>query len=287
MSHYYHEITHSDLEAGVSPLDTDSEIDAAAINLNQQYPLGRNGTNYLYATRIAHLTEIERGRRRAHYNRYKVAVGLPPLSSRLFNSGYYLPERSLVDLHKRVAGMSDTDLQKARLYGGKGVSAELGHVDQYGDWSAGRVLDDEIRSLPGSVALRGAGFEFDDTYADKDRAKISFRITSHDDQDDGQAISVMRKRAAADISASDGHTYGIVKLSTFLVNREELDDHENQLLDEVHEASRNSDSDELWFTSQMFGEEVVEPFVSNIDNLRVQRSSVLAVASLYFALSRH
>ena len=55
------------------------------------------------------------------------------------------------------AGRFFVDWALAATYTGKGISAELGHVDQLGNWEIGHQLDDAVRQLPASDVLADAG----------------------------------------------------------------------------------------------------------------------------------
>jgi hypothetical protein len=203
-----------------------------------------------------------------------------------------LPERSLLDLRIRTHMMSDKQYTTAReLYGGKGISHELGHVDQLGDWDAGKALDAQIRQLPVSSALDAAGFDFQNNYDSKESAKLSYSFNVTGSL--GRALLfAKRKRAAADIQAGDGSdVFEVVKVSTFLVSPELMTGSERKMIDGImklgsEQKKKASGDDAFDHAVQAAGEHLIEPVIRDPE-IRKQRAAIIAASSLYFALFRH
>lgn len=281
MSSYSREIDHSD-RAYSDGLKNDFKTDfyRTRFRLRESFP-DREDVHDEYAKKMAYLLQDERQRRIGHYYLYKMQARVGQ-SQPLFNTDLYLPERSLLDIEQRTNRLSADEMAQAKILG-KGISIELGHIDQYGDWSGAHPLDEEMRSLPESPALERAGFVFADTYADKSNAKISYRFHAVVDSEGSEvAIKATRRRAAADIITRSGVIYDIVKSSSFLINRDELSE-EHQ--DAIEEVSSNANSMNYTTIAQEVGGAIVEPYVGDKD-LQQRGLAVLAATSLYFALRR-
>lgn len=260
------------------------DLDTAHANLERAYPGGER--NRELGAQLALMLTTERSRREAHFYRYRLMTR-SALVGPLLGSGENMPEISLLDMEERTRAMTDDDWEHAAMYTGKGVSAELGHVDQLGDWDAGHDLDEAVRRLPQSAALSEAGFEFGDTYDSKDTARISYEFYITDG-----GMKAKRKRAAADILTESGTIYNLVKSSTFLVDVRDLGSKDLQTVRSVQRSFKNGEkltSQEIQVRDEVFedaGRTIIEPFVSEKDR-RERSTAVLAVTSLYFALVRH
>ncbi len=239
---------------------------------------------------LVQAVSAEHSRRGAHYHRYRLManVGITGMLLEEAEHPSLLPEQSLLELKTRTNGMSDGAYMIARdVYGGKGISAELGHVDQLGDWDAARPLDAAVRQLPESDILQQAGFVFGNKYDTKDQAKISWTFNAA-----GNLIIAKRKRAAADVHAvneksGELDTFEIVKQSTFLISESYLNAEHKYLIDDVKKfgSAKGSEQEEREAFNQA-GMSIVEPLISERE-LREEYSGVVAATSLYFALYRH
>ena len=256
--------------------------------------VGPNKRSIDLAQRMVRLTDAERSSRYAHHYRYRamlrIAEGVPLIDDPVNEPAV----DSLLDFHARIKGMDYDDV--TYLHGiGKGFSAELGHVDQLGDWDAAHALDEEMRELPESPALADAGLSFHDTYGSRENAKISynFRITD-DPTGKGACLMGIRKRAAADIDTPDeGHTFDIVKRSSFFIDASTLPYEEQELLNEFFSQIKAKESSytpqelvELNEARRLAGTEIIEPYLADRE-LRARSESVFAISSLYFALKRY
>lgn len=243
------------------------------------------------AHRVAGIVGTERSRRNAHYYRYRALFNVPegePLLS--VNNSY--AEASLIDLHERTAVMTERQLEIARAMGGKGISLELGHVDQLGAWADGSVLDAQVRELPESRVLEEAGFTFRDTYGDKDRAKVSYKfyVSDHfEDEDDTRphhiSLKGVRKRAAADVETKDGDTFELVKMSSFLINIQKLTMEQRDVLTRAFHSGGKASGQSPDNLMNYAGLDIIEPHIADVQ-LRRDSSAVIAASSLYFALRR-
>lgn len=260
------------------------DLETAQANLERAYPDGDH--NRELAAQLTLMLTIERSRREAHFYRYRLMTR-SALMGPLLGSGESFPEISLLDIEERTSMMTDEDWKHAATYTGKGISAELGHVDQLGDWDAGHDLDDAVRRLPYSPRLAEAGFVFGDTYDKKDAARISYEFYITDG-----GLKAKRKRAAADVLTESETIYNLVKSSTYLVDVRELGQKDVRMIRSVQRAfmdGKKLSPQQAQERDQVFeeaGRAIIEPFVSEKDR-REHSTAVLAVTSLYFALVRH
>lgn len=281
MSEYSKQINHSDriYSEGIEK-ELVEDFNSTHKNLKRVYP-ERKDVHDAYSDSMAHLLQGERQRRSGYYHIYKMQTRVTH-SRPLFNTDLYLPERSLLDIEQRTTSLSPEELAAAKIYG-KAISIELGHIDQFGDWSAAHPLDVEMRNLPSSSVLKSAGFEFADTYSDKTNAKMSYRFhTVSDAAGEKIGMRATRRRAAADIITRTGTIYEVVKSSSFLINEAELSDEQKEM---IYDVAGSVKSDQHADIVQYAGEAIVEPYVGDKD-LQGQAMAVLAATSLYFALRR-
>jgi hypothetical protein len=253
-------------------------------NLERTFPGAPRNKELAY--KLAQALVPERSRREAHFHRYRLMTKAA-LHGSLFSSDDNWPEASLLDIEKRTSALTDTDWSLAATYSGKGISAELGHVDQLGNWTAGRALDDAVRQLPESDVLADAGFVFGETYDRKEAAHISYEFYMTD-----AGVKAKRKRAAADVITESGTIYNLVKTSIFLIDEVALSDPDDiRAIRSVKRVLRDKDMTDAELIErdaifQTAGEAIVEPFIAEKDR-RERSTAVLAATSLYFALVRH
>ncbi len=247
---------------------------------------------------LTHVVEAEASRRGAHYHRYRLMTqaGVRGMLLDGPDSSLPLPEQALLELKGRIAGLTEDAYDLAKnLYGGKGISAELGHVDQLGDWDAVRPLDSAIRALPDSAALQDSGFVFDNKFDSKVQAKIDYGFNIAGRLHSPSTIA-KRKRAAADIHAvnekgENAGSYEIVKQSTFLITDKELSSSSQALISKIKRLAgiskpTNNEKQELDHAMQEAGMKIVEPLIGDRD-AREKQAGVIAATSVYFALHRH
>jgi len=284
-------ITHADITLLESKNRSfENDRDDALENLTEQFPdYPKNDT---LATAVAIVTGSERSRRNSHYFRYRALFDVSD-GEQLGIDPENVVESSLFDLDARIAQMTPGQLKMARLMGGKGISAELGHVDQLGNWNSGSLIDDEIRELPNSPALSDAGFVFADTYGDKSRAKTSYKIQLADEVSTdgvqsahGAVLKGVRKRAAADVLTERGDAYDLIKLSTFVIHSAQLGREYLNAIDQVFTLSSNKETAHLAGpVADKVGEAIIEPFIEHPE-FRSLSPGIVAVSSMYFALHR-
>lgn len=282
-------VSHSDKTHSRDESFADDQAKAKA-NLDDTHP--DYPMNDTLATGIAMILKAERSRRHGHYYRYLAPFGTD-YTDGLLNDGQDPVEESLFELYDRIEQMTPEQIEFARSMGGKGISAELGHVDQFGDWSAAALLDESIRSLPQSKRLKDAGFVFTNTYIDKSQAKRSYRIHMnghYSDNDNegpsGSVLKAVRRRAAADIVTPNGDSIEIIKHSTFLIHAAQLGRKYLETLETIMKLSSNKETaKEAMPLMNEAGELIVEPFITH-EELRDVSPGILAVSSLYFALQR-
>lgn len=261
-----------------------NDANAALGNLEKTFPGAPRNKELAY--KLAQAITPERSRREAHFHRYRLMTRAA-MNGQLLDPDDSLPEASLLDIERRTSTLTDADWALAATYTGKGISAELGHVDQLGDWGAGHQLDDAVRQLPNSDVLAQAGFVFGETYDKKETARITYDFYMSDG-----GIKAKRKRAAADVITESGTIYNIVKSSIFLIDESALTTRED--IRSVRSVKRvlqdkNMTPEERMERDAVFasaGNDIVEPFITEKDR-RERSTAVLATTSLYFALVRH
>jgi len=211
-------------------------------------------------------------------------------------------EESLLAFHRQIRNQKVGEKNSVWSEVGKGISAELGHVDQYADWDSAKPLDEEMRGLPLSPRLEEAGFTFENTYNGKDSAKIdySFKLVNNErskqdrsDRDRGTAsIMAIRKRAAADVYTDDGSRYEVIKRSSFMVDVLRLPEGQQPFLADIFGVFRESgafakgEKEIAERRAHEAGAAIIEPFLADLQ-LRERSKTVLAISSLYFALKRY
>lgn len=241
---------------------------------------------------VASAADIDAELRVAHHRRYREAFGLREDEFPFVEDITNLAAASLIGFHRKrmVAGELDpsaSDLQKS-----KGISAELGHVDQLADWRGTKILDEEIRALPSSDEVSNEGLAFAHIYGSED-AKIHYRMRLiNDDNGTPAGVGFSRNRAVADLETPDGSKYEIIKRSSFVVVPSEISDVAALGLDRLGSkllAGKSEDprfAPKFNYEADMWAKEVIEPFIS--DRPRRERShAVLPASCIYFALIRY
>ena len=166
---------------------------------------------------------------------------------------------------------------------GKGVSAELGHVVQLGDWS-GAALDGLMKDLPECQKLEDAGFGFDKIY-DEDtfvRYKLRHGETGLPNLD--PYIGFHRLRPVADLTGPSGLRYELVKRSGFPINPEELSSVESQQVRDVLAIYGTGKSNNSKHKATQLGSKIVEPAIKDKNSRSQPR--VMPTTSQYFAIRR-
>lgn len=280
--------------ADYEKLQAEREAEYAQMALMLYHPGLKEEKLDIMAANLRQVIRFEGSRRGAHFHRYRMMTHASSVGMLLdaYDPSLSLPERGLLDLKARTGDMTDQEYETAKLvFGGKGIAAELGHVDQFGDWDAARPLDAAMRDLPESEALHEADFVFTNRFDSKGQAKISYGFNSA-----GPVSVIKRKRAAADVHAVNERTdeldtFEIVKQSSFLVSEEHLSPAHRQVLSRIKTLGGikdpNKDEEERFDAAvQEFGMGLVEPLIG--DRIaRERQSAVIAATSLYFALYRH
>lgn len=279
-------ISHADLTYVEEARDHATDFALARKNLDKLYPGGDR--NDELASRLSDVVSDERSRRNAHYYRYRLMLNIKHAQPLFVGEPENLAEASLLDFETRIKDLDDAGHSYVKALGGKGISAELGHVDQLGDWESGNCLDTLVRALPDSPALDKAGFVFGDTYDAKDKAKINYSFYLGDNARNlNKSIKGARKRAAADIIDENGNIYEIVKHSTFSIDVRELTRPQVALLDHVMKIIGNDEPKTKQDVARMneAGQAIIEPFIAD-KNLKHESTAAVAASSLYFALHR-
>ena len=240
------------------------------------------------ALRIVALTNQEETRRLAHTYRARAQLGLHKSATMIpDDAGDDIVEAALIDFDAIIAEMQDNIPQAHWSIIGKGVGAELGHVDQFGSWNTSRQLDESIRRLPKSNNLRGSGIHFDYIYDEP--ADVRYQV-HRVESGPLRALTVLRKRAVANVIGSTGQPYDIIRKSTFEVDRSMLTPDLEELV-EVASPARDYQSGSK---EEVAGKDAANAIGSQtvgrlIENPSQRRASPIAVplSSMYMALLRH
>lgn len=270
--------THDDVRLAIDTIRPTNDMSRLSIELGQ---------------RVVTLTHADQSIRAAHHRRYRTMFDLPGSEPVIKDDGLGFAQQSLLDFDKRLILQDHLTAHPIWSSVGKGISAELGHVDQFGDWAVAHPLDEELRALPGSDALADAGFVFRDTYGTRENAKVSYDFKTVDNPAGaGRSLMGIRKRAAADLDTVRGDTYEIIKRSSFLVNVGALEDGQKPFLSDImHNLKKDKYATEAEKqaaaqTRREAGQALIEPLLTDKAR-REQSQSILAVSTLYFALKRY
>jgi len=284
----YPQISHSDLDAQLGKTVKHPRLHAsytreAIAGVAKRIGMTKHAVEI--GQRIVNLTVHEEERRRAHHTRYRHMIAMAADEHIVTSEVGDLAESALIDFNNRAAGLSELTAESYWKSAAKGVSGEIAHVEQLGDWTRAHELDEQMRRLKGSQALAAAGITLEHIHEEAD-AKISYGIrflSQNDTPNSPLSILAVRKRAVADVRGSKGEEFELVRRSGFLINPIDLS--KDALVDVLTNGmSKDKVRRKAW--SQQFGEDTVEPFVHDAE-LREASTAVLPVTSLYFALDRH
>lgn len=240
---------------------------------------------------VASAADIDAALRVEHHRRYRETFGLGKDEFPFVEDVTNLAAASLIGFHRRRIAAGQIDSSRLAIPGSKGISAELGHVDQLGDWGGTKLLDEEIRALPSSEEIADEDLEFSRIYGSDD-PRIHYRmrlIEAHNGELAG--VSFSRNRAVADIVTSEGSKYEIIKRSSFVVAHDAIDDNAALGLNQLGlKLLDGKDKDPRFvpkfaYEVDLWAKEVIEPFIT--DKSKRERShAVLAASCTYFALLR-
>lgn len=236
--------------------------------------------------RIADITTYEQNTRLAHYYQFKTAVAYP-LSERLLSADAHsedIVEASLIDFDA-VATVAKQGMNLAVYASGtKGLSSELGYVDQKADWAAAHGLDERMRALTTSEILAHAGIFLTHVH-ERDEALIrhSLRQVVSPDGSRGVSLLGLRKRAVADVLGSDGSKYEIIRRSGFYIDETQLTDSEVRAIVRASMLGKNKDDERKQILDDTIGPVIAE----YVDNAAIRgEAKVLPVTSSYIVLDR-
>lgn len=178
----------------------------------------------------------------------------------------------------------------------QGISAELGHVDMYGVWSAAERLDQAVNSLTTQENLGKVGLRLVERYTKDDpRTRYVFAWApvdvdfsmSYDQGDEVHKPSTehpmiigFRKRPVADVVSDDfpDQPIEIVKRSSFLIVPQML---EAAQMAAIVDSMENKSDKEL---AKTIGNDVIEPILAS--GQRNYQLTLSPVSALYFARMR-
>lgn len=284
---YNPKVNHSDYPQGVS------EKDARRLSIQHAVEyVGPSAKAVELGFQVYEVSLADMIRRKANNAKSAEAIGeklsrprniAHPMGTVAANHFYFLAalkKRHRGELSGRAAMMLDDT---------KGLGHELGHVQQFGNFGAARILDEEVRNLP---KLDGSGKfkftridEFNDP--DHDGLKYDFRGVADPGHPGRFLVVGQRNRPAADVETPYG-TVELFRKSIFLVHHPEA----YALLDEANghdtELPQTKEMKEL---CQQVGRQTIgaalryKSFSSSEDGQVMP--TIVPVSSTYIELARH
>ena len=205
--------------------------------------------------------------------------------------GIHHPENipaEAMSIFARAVYLRGTELTDHPLYHDtRGVSAEMGYVTQYADWTFDEDLTAAISELPSNKQLAGLGLTFDTIHDRLAAPAIRYRAKISDNPDtssDFPVITLSRIRPVADlgIRSADGthQTLQVVKRSTFAFTPEATDKEGLRRTEAFLQAERHKGIE-----ANALGQSVVERAIAEYRAGIIPRDTFPA-ESLYFAILR-
>lgn len=235
--------------------------------------------------RISQLTAWEQNTRLAHYYQFKSTLSYP-LEDRVLTSGTdHTVESALVDFDTVVSLANAADKEHVWASNVKGLSSELGYVEQFGDWQAARELDDQVRQLTTSEILAQTGITLSHIHgSDEALVSYSLRLVASMDAARGFSLLGIRKRAVADVEGTDDVRYEIIRRSGFYIDETKLARKELKSIAQLRDLEENDRKGR-----KALFREFVGPIISDLVEHPEKRDSqrVLPVTSSYIVLRRH
>lgn len=234
--------------------------------------------------RLAHITAFEQDTRLAHYFKFK-STTLYAMDERLHaDDADHIVEAALIDFDALMMMKGRSIAPDVWSSSSKGVSSELGYVEQLGDWDSTKELDEQVRALNTSELLAQVGIVLTHIH-DRDDAQINYslRLVSSMDQRRGFSLLGIRKRAVADLEGTDGSRFEIIRRSGFYIDETKLSVEEVEALSVL---MRIKERDRIK-RKQLF-RDYVGPIISEyVENADVRpEARVLPVTSSYIVLKR-
>lgn len=239
---------------------------------------------------IFEVTAADRARREANNSKSAEAVGnvLSRASHMNNRMGIVASQHDylMAVLEKERRGELSSK-QHAMLANAKGLGHELGHVQQYGSFTAARVLDQEIRALRKYSDANGSPFLRVEEFENPEHPGITydFRGVADPTHPDRLLAVAQRNRPAADIETKFGTTQ-LFRKSIFLVHHPDAyalidgaDGHDTEL----------PQTPEMRRQCQYIGEQIVGSALRtrNFTAPGQQVPTVIPISSTYIELQRH
>lgn len=225
---------------------------------------------------ISDAVSIERNSRLNHQHRLRFSLrtaGIEfPVSTSL--------DTAVSDSFKYLSRISDHLTQEnwrvLRFFGGKGLAAEHGQVEQYGSWRGVEELDGAVEALADPDFLQSLGIELEKKYEYDGEGKLDYeyRVINSD----AQFVTIERMRPTRDYS-NGIHS---IKSSLFALDASKLSYTQRIRLNNVLNEEAKSKKKER----QELGNEIIEPFIVDPE-LRNKDFKLFPVSAIHFSLRRH
>lgn len=236
--------------------------------------------------RISQLTAWEQNTRLAHYYQFKSTLSYPFEDRILTAHSDHTVESALIDFDTVVSVADAGDKEQIWASATKGVSSELGYVEQLGDWKGTRELDDQVRQLTTSDVLAQAGITLTHVHDEDSLINYSLKLVASMDVARGFSLLGIRKRAVADVEGTSGARYEIIRRSGFFIDETKLNNDEVRAFVQI--AKLESHKDHSVKKRKSLVQDFVGPIISSLVDHPEERDSqrVLPVTSSYIALRR-
>lgn len=229
-----------------------------------------------FGVAISDAVSIERDSRINHQRRLRLSLKAAGIEFPFPSSLDTAVTDSFTNLSTISDRLTEENWRVLKFFGGKGVAAEHGQVEQFGSWQGVEELDAAVDALAEPEFLAGLGIELEKQYDYDGEGKIDYeyRVINSD----AQFITVERMRPTRDYS-NGLHS---IKSSLFTVDSSKLSALQRIMLSDV----LNGKTKKLKEERQKFGEVVLEPFMVD-PSLRDKDFKLFPVSAIHFSLRRH
>lgn len=242
---------------------------------------------------VAHVVGGEASRREAHYERYLTILGRPSFftsrgpGDRFRDGSQSLVADSLIQFAEDIAD-DEYDPKHPILSSGKGLSAELAHIAQFGGmWREAHALDVGIEAALASPEVKAMGMSALQWY-DPMHPKLSYSWYKTELDDGTRRVSCVRKRPVVDIEF-EGEVIEVVKRSGFGMQYElESGQSDLQILEELPEGYSSDDYERSQQKAQAkrLGREIIESAIRTHRFEGTASGIVFPIEASLFALFR-
>ncbi len=219
---------------------------------------------------------IERDSRINHQNRLRFSLRTVGIDFPLPASLDTAVTDSFVNFSTISDKLTNDNWRVLKFFGGKGLAAEHGQVEQYGSWLGVEQLDATAATLGDPDFVATLGIELEKVYDHDGEGKIDYeyRVVNSDEQ----FITIERMRPTRDYS-NGIHS---IKSSLFTLDTSKLSGRQRGMLSDVLNGHTKKRKDER----MQFGEEIVEPLILD-PALRNSDVKLFPTSAIHFSLRRH